>query len=599
MCGIVGIFAYGTDAPPASREEVIRIRDSMLARGPDHGGYWDAENAHIAFGHRRLSIIAVDASGNQPMVLEETGTSITFNGEIYNYRDVRRTLEQRGRRFRTESDTEVLLQAYEEFGPKMVEHLRGMYAFAIWDARRKGLFLARDPMGIKPLYYCDDGETFRFASQLRALLAGDVESAIDPAGVVSFFLLGYVAEPFTFRRSIHPLLPGHTMWVGARGPETPRAFFSLRDILMEAEGAADQAPGGRSLAEIAATIRQSVAAHMVADVPVGVFLSAGLDSTSIASLAVGMTNAPLRTITLAFKEFEKTERDEAPIAEEVGRAFNTQHNTLRVEGKDFTAARDKVLQAMDQPTHDGVNTYFVSKAAAELGLKVALSGLGGDELFRGYVSFQQVPAISRALHPFGAMPSLGRGVRMVSSHLVARFTSPKYAGILEYGTNLEDAYLLRRALYMPWELPNVLDPDLVRAGWARLRPIISLRESTAGLRRDHSRMTVLEMNWYMRNQLLRDTDWAGMAHSIEVRPPLVDAELIRQLAPMLVAERAPDRRTVAAALPIGTIKSVMTRAKTGFGVPVREWLLGEEAAGPSDRGLRGWAKMVYAYHASL
>lgn len=599
MCGIVGIYAYGRDAPPVSRQEVLRIREAMHARGPDDGGYWRTEDGRVAFGHRRLSIIAIDASGHQPMILQETGTSITFNGEIYNYREVRQLLEQRGRRFRTQSDTEVLLHAYEEFGPEMVHHLRGMYAFAIWDATRRGLLLARDPMGIKPLYYCDDGETFRLASQLRALLAGDVESSIDPAGAVSFFLLGYVAEPFTFRRSVHPLLPGHTLWVDARGPQSPRPFFSLRDILANAEQAAHAASGGVSVSDVVATVRESVTAHMVADVPVGVFISAGLDSTSLTSLAVEMTNSPLRTITLAFTEFEGTERDEAPIAEEVSQRFNTQHSTVRVEGKDFIAARDKVLQAMDQPTHDGVNTYFVSKAAAELGLKVALSGLGGDELFRGYISFQQVPMISRLLHPFATVPALGRGMRMVSSHLVARFTSPKYAGILEYGTVLEDAYLLRRALYMPWELPSVLDPDLVRAGWARLRPLLSLRESTVGLRADCSRMVLLEMSWYMRNQLLRDTDWAGMAHSIEVRPPLVDAEVIRQLAPMLVAERPPDKRAVAAALPIGKINSVMTRAKSGFGVPIREWLLGEVAAGPSDRGLRGWAKMVYAYHTGL
>lgn len=598
MCGIVGIYAYGPDAPPVSREEVIRIRDSMAHRGPDADGYWSAENKRIAFGHRRLSIIAVGASGNQPMILEGTGTCITYNGEIYNYQEAKRQLEQRGRVFRTASDTEVLLHAYEEYGTRMFEHIRGMYAFAIWDPTRNGLFLARDPMGVKPLYYADDGETFRVTSQMRALLAGDVDSAIDPAGCVSFFLLGYVADPFTFRRSIHALPAGHSLWIDGAGPRTPTPFFSVRKILHDAEMAGPQA-SALTVPEIVEAVKKSVGAHMVADVPVGLFLSAGLDSTGIASLAVDYTDRPLRTLTLGFSEYRDTPQDEVPIAEEVARAFRTEHTTVRMQGSDFLAARNLVLHAMDQPSTDGVNTYFVSKMAAQAGLKVALSGLGGDELFRGYPSFRQVPMIARALHPFRLAPAIGRGARFVSSHLISKHISPKYAGIIEYGTSLEDAYLLRRALFMPWELPNVLDPDLVRAGWIRLRPLLSLRETTSGLQHDDSRMVALEMTWYMRSQLLRDTDWASMAHSLEVRTPLVDAELLSMLAPTLVKHNRPDKKEIALATPVGGVESVIARPKTGFGVPVREWIVGEAGSRSAEHGIRGWAKTVYAHHASL
>lgn len=598
MCGIVGIFAYGADAPPVNRDEVIRIRDAMSRRGPDAEGYWSEQKGRVAFGHRRLSIIAVDASGNQPMILPNTGTCITFNGEIYNYREVRRQLEQRGRVFRTQSDTEVLLHAYDEFGARMVEHIRGMYAFAIWDPKREGLFLARDPMGIKPLYYVDDGETLRVASQVRALLAGNVESPIDPAACVSLFLLGYILEPFTFRRSVHALPAGHSVWIDSAGPREPHQFFSVREILLNAERVARSDTAETSIAKIVEELRQSVAAHMVADVPVGLFLSAGLDSTAIASLAIDCTDKPLRTLTLGFLEYQNTANDEVSIAEEVALTLRTEHTSVRVQGRDFLDEQELVLGAMDQPSTDGVNTYFVSKVAAQCGLKVALSGVGGDELFRGYPSFHQVPTTARWLRPFRSVPAFGRAVRVVSSDMIAHRTSPKYAGILEYGTSLEDAYLLRRALYMPWELPDVLEPDLVRAGWARLRPLISLREATAGLRGDNSRMSVLEMTWYMKNQLLRDTDWAGMAHSIEVRTPLVDAELLPALAPIIVRPTAPTKKQIATALPIGRIKSVMARSKTGFTIPVPEWIVGEGGDRASARGLRGWARTVYRYHAS-
>lgn len=593
MCGIAAIFGYGRSAPPVDAREGKRLIDAMFHRGPDAGGLWLSPDRRVALGHRRLAIIDVGASGNQPMFLAGTETGITFNGEIYNFRELRRELEQKGRVFHTNSDTEVLLHAYDEFGADMVHRLRGMYAFAIWDARRQGLFLARDPMGIKPLYYVDDGDTFRIASQVKALLAAGVESTLDPAACVSFFLLGYIAEPFTIRRRIKALPAGHSLWVDASGAGAPRRFFSVREVLAKADAAA---AAGLVPDQIVRDIAESVAAHMVADVPVGLFLSAGLDSTSLAALAVEGSGLRLRTLTLGFLEYGNTAQDEVPIAEEVARALHTMHTTVWVQGRDFLHERQHVLEAMDQPTTDGVNTFFVSKAAHKAGLKVALSGLGGDELFGGYDTYSQVPRVARALGTFRAYPVLGSGLRKIASSLIGQRISPKYAGLLEYGTSLEDAYLLRRALYMPWELPHILDPDLVRAGWAGLRPLISLRETISGLRRDRARVAALEMSWYMRSQLLRDTDWAGMAHSVEIRTPLVDAWLLGGVAPAIVQRRPPSKREIAAATPIGRIPAVMGRVKTGFVVPVREWLIGESGAAAGDRGLRGWSKLVFAHH---
>lgn len=597
MCGFVGIFGYGPEAPPVDRDEVLRIRDAMIRRGPDAAGYWSEDSGRVAFGHRRLSIIGIDESGNQPMVLENSGTCITFNGEIYNYRELRSALEQQGRVFKNATDTEVLLHAYEVYGENMLQRLRGMYAFAIWDPKRRGVFVARDPLGIKPLYYTDNGDTVRIASQVKALLAGDVETPIDPAGCVSFFLLGYVAEPFTIRRNIKSLYAGHSMWIDSRGIGKPKQFFSVRDIFVEAEHSSSRSSIPECVETITEAIAQSVGAHLVADVPIGLFLSAGLDSTIIGSLAVKNTDQKLRTLTLGFLEYKGSPQDEVPIAEEASRAFATLQTTTYIDRQQFLQERGRVLAAMDQPTIDGVNTYFVSKAAADAGLKVALSGLGGDELFRSYPSFSQIPTVVQALQYFRPFPSAGRAVRWVASKLMAQQVSPKYAGLLEFGTSVEDAYLLRRGLYMPWELLTVLDPDMVRAGWIRLRPRLSLEEAIAGCKSPVNGVAILEMTWYMRNQLLRDTDWASMAHSLEVRTPLVDVELLRAIAPILARREIPTKRVIAANTSVGQLHSVMNHAKTGFAVPVQDWLAGVKSDEPTNRGLRQWAKTVFNCHA--
>jgi len=590
MCGIVAVFAHGFDAEPVSSEEILRIRDSMAVRGPDGAGAWLDPGGRIGLGHRRLAIIDLSEAAAQPMTSTRGDTVITFNGEIYNYRELRAELEQKGESFRTHSDTEVMLALYEREGAEMLRRLRGMFTIALWDKRRGGMLVARDPMGIKPLYYSDEAGRFIAASQVKALLSGGIDGEPDPAGCVSFFLLGYVAEPFTIRRRIRALPAGHSLWIDRSGASRPRPYRTVRDVLSRKE---PQSAGDPGIAPIGGAIRASVRAHMVADVPVGLFLSAGIDSTSIASLAKDCTERPLRTLTVGFREYRGTKSDEVPVAEEVAQAFGTDHTTLWVEGRSFLEDRERVLDAMDQPTIDGLNVYFVSKAARQLGLKVALCGLGGDELFGGYPSYRQVPRISRALSPFRLAPGLGRAVRALSAGVVGRITSPKYAGLLEYGTSLEDAYLLRRALYMPWELPGVLDADLARAGWRELDLRARLHETIAGLDGDRARIAALEMSWYMRGQLLRDADWAGMAHSIEVRTPLVDVELLAELAPLIAGPSAPSKLAMARATPAGSIAAVTGRRKTGFTVPIRQWLIGAEEQAAGDRGLRGWAKLVF------
>lgn len=590
MCGIVAIQAYGPDAPPVVREECLRIRDAMAVRGPDGYGYWESDRGDVALGHRRLAILDPSDRGSQPMRDRSGRFTIVFNGEIYNFRALRAEMESRGHAFGTGTDTEVLLALYAEHGPAMVRKLRGMYAFALWDEAERSLVLARDPHGIKPLYVADDGRTVRAASQVKALLAGGgVPPGVDPAGVAGFYVWGHVPEPFTLHSSIRAFPPGEVaIYREGREPRRHRVA-PLLDLLVSS-----QKKNGTEREAWPAAIRDalldSVRHHLESDVPVGLFLSAGLDSRVIARLCRD-AGADVLAVTLGFKEHEGTPADEVPLATELATSLGIRHEVVRVTRADFDEHLDEILGAMDQPSIDGVNTWFVSRAAASLGLKVALSGLGGDELFGGYPSFREVPRAARALQPFNACPPVGRHARRLVAPFARRASSPKWASVLEYGGTLGGAYLLRRGLFLPWELPEFLDPELVRQGWDSLQSLPALEATVSGLLSDRLRVTALESTWYMRNQLLRDSDWAGMAHSLEIRVPLVDVELAQQLAPAMRGAAPPNKLDMVRAVERYAPETVLSRPKTGFVPPVAQWArVGENA--PAGRGLRDWARMV-------
>jgi len=473
MCGLNGIYAYRDSAPAVVPQELRATRDHMAARGPDGLGEWISADGRIGLGHRRLSIIDLSDAAAQPMSSADGTLVVVFNGEIYNYRELRRDLESAGRDFRSHSDTEVLLHLYAERGPAMVHALRGMFAFAIWDAARRRLFLARDPYGI------DSGA-----------------------------LVG----------------------------------------LMRDAGAGD-----------------------------------------------------IQTLTLAFAEFRGRSDDEAPLAAEVARHYGTCHTTRTVTADEFQDDLPRIFAAMDQPSIDGINTWFVSKAARELGLKVAVSGLGGDELFGGYPSFADIPRWVRWLAPAARIPTLGKTLRRLSapvldtSWLRSRL-SPKLPSLLEYGGSDAGAYLLRRGLYLPWELESRLDRETLHEGLRQLNPLARVSaQLDPPLRTPFARVATLESSLYMCNQLLRDTDWASMAHSLEIRVPLVDARLLEQVAPLtLVAPPGTTKGWLAEAPTSPLPPRIAQRRKTGFAIPVGPWTTaGQTAVPPSPYAYsRAWANRV-------
>lgn len=592
MCGISGTFAYHDDAPPADREELLRVREAMRARGPDGAGLWMSPDQRTGLAHRRLAIIDLSEAGAQPMATDDGRLHVTFNGEIYNYRALKAELETKGYRFHSNSDTEVLLHLYADRGAEMVHALRGMYAFAIWDELNKELLLARDPFGIKPLYYADNGEAIRFASQVKALLKGSaVDTAPEPAGSVGFLVWGSVPEPYTLYRGIRSLPAGSYMRVNRAGRISTTRFFDVGDEFRKAQGAT-RATVTLARETLKDALADSVRHHLVSDVPVGLFLSAGLDSTTLAGLASTQEHSTLNAVTLGFREFEGTSQNEVPLAAAVAKQFGINHQAHWITREHFEVELESLLEAMDQPSIDGVNTYFVSRAAAAAGLKVALSGLGGDELFGGYPSFRQVPAAVQQLRVARPFPFAGRLIREMLAPFIGLVTSPKYAGAMEYGTTYSGAYLLRRALFMPWELDSILDRPTLTAGLETLGILERLEADISGLTEPQARVAALELSWYMRNQLLRDTDWAGMAHSLEIRVPLVDVQLFSALAPFLVSDNFPTKNDLAGVLaePLPTL--VTARPKTGFVTPLKEWASFATGGARGERGLRSWAKCV-------
>jgi asparagine synthase (glutamine-hydrolysing) len=581
MCGIAALFAYRPAAAPVDPGEIESITERMRPRGPDAGGTWISPDSRVALGSRRLAIIDLTAEGTQPMTDVDGELRIVFNGEIYNYRELRARLQRLGARFHSMTDTEVLLQLYRHDGAAMVELLRGMFSFAIWDPRERSMFVARDPYGIKPLYIADDGETFRAASTVKALLAGGrISRELNPAGAAGFWLMGSVPEPHTIFQSIRAVEAGTSFFVSEHGIENARRYYSIASTLgrgVRDEAAARLVQPNVLLREL---VTDSLRHHLIADVPVGAFLSSGIDSSALVALATEVAGSPPRTVTLRFEEFSGAAFDEAPLAERFARQIGSDHVTRLVTRDEFLADMPRLFDAMDQPTIDGTNTWFVSKAAAERGLKVAISGLGGDELFGSYPSFRALPRIVTASRlPFAATVAgrLGR--------------NPKAKAVAQYGATWAGAYLLKRGLFLPGDLPSLMGVEAAREG---LQQLSMLTHIAGAIEPDpgtpFGRVAALEASLYMRNQLLRDTDWASMAHSLEVRTPLVDATLLRQIGPLLMVEQSRCKQHFAESPRTPLPDWLSRRRKTGFSVPIAQWM--QLPPDGTTTRMRSWARRV-------
>jgi asparagine synthase (glutamine-hydrolysing) len=568
VCGIAGIVST-VIAPAEAKAMVERMLSAQHHRGPDDAGavVFPEATGTVALGNRRLAIIDLSPAGHMPMTNEDQNVWVTFNGEIYNFAGLRDQLITAGHVFKSRSDSEVIVHGYEQWGiAGLLQRLNGMYAIAIWDRRRKRLSIARDRFGEKPLYYFWDGKTFVFASELKSLLASSlIERRVNPAGIHAYLSLGSVPAPLTIIKGAAALLRATylTFELGSTLHETRYWRLNFSEAKTTLQEAVEQT---------ATLLREAVECRLISDVPLGVFLSGGIDSSAIVALMREGTQGTIRTSSVVFREKEFSE---GSIARQTSAWFQTEHTEFEVTAEDALAELPRIMWAMDQPTIDGVNTYFVSKITRNNGTVVALSGLGGDELFGGYPSFRTIPklcSLSRGIH---FIPGLAR----LAAYAVAAPVNHRYqklASFLDRTPDPEAAYLAVRGLYTPEEIKS-LAGDVSSAGAAGFDPIGYLRTITeASWPASFNTISTLELGSYMQSQLLRDTDAMSMAHSLEVRVPFLDHRLAEYLATVPARYKSDKRpkslllKALAGKLP----PDVQSGSKRGFTFPFDRWLAG-------------------------
>jgi len=575
MCGIVGIVARDTEIPPGILEEATQL---LAHRGPDDSGTLLLKQSpfQIALGHRRLSILDLSPLGHQPMEDPVTGNWIVYNGEIYNFRELRRELEQEGVEFKSHCDTEVILAAYREWGEASLTRLNGMFAFALWDAPKKQLLLARDPMGIKPLYYCQSGQTFIFASEIRALLrAGLAPRKADPTAVLSYLAFGSVYEPWTMVDGVRAVPPGHVLLL-ENGSLRSREYWNLLQTSSQSVSEKVSRNGKNATDELPAVLRDAVLSHLVSDVPVGVFLSGGIDSSALVAL-LSQNGVRANTFSLVFEE---AEFDEGQYSREVARRFGTEHHEIPVSQQETLGVLPEALTAMDQPTIDGINTYLVSAKTRAAGMKVALTGLGADEMFAGYSNFRRVPKMENFVRRFGRLPSFARRPVAASAAIFAGKSdrNRKFADMTAEQDSIIHPYFLARRLFGQEECEMLFAAPGFEASEQSLDGM--LRKSVAEARSLDSvnRVSYLESIFYMRNTLLRDSDFMSMAHGLELRVPFLDRTLVETCfhipGPRKLEGNSP-KSLLLASLDVELPQEIVNRPKRGFTLPFERWLRGE------------------------
>jgi len=589
MCGICGTIGF--DSRETGDAAVRRMLAAIVHRGPDDEGVLIAPP--VAIGARRLSII--DLPGGSQPVWNETGTlAAVFNGEIYNFRELREELKSRKHAFRSQSDTEVVIHAYEEWGQDCVKRFRGMFAFAVTElpqgrnGRATRIFLARDRAGIKPLYYTQTDGMFLFASEVRALLAsGLVAAQISEQAVIAYLLFGSVGEPTTLIKKVFSLPPGHCVTIVCDDRDAvlkPKPYWDLSQF-SQAPGKTKSAARNTSAQtescalRVRALLEDAVRSHLIADVPVGVFLSSGVDSTAIATLA-GEAQVGIHTFTVSFPDIEFSE---ATIARRTAERLGTQHCEAAISGEEMVLRLPEAVAALDQPSMDGVNTYFVSWAARQAGLKVALSGLGSDELFGGYASFRTTARVARVAAAAGFVPERLRkltaaGIKRTSflgsapdavRKIMAAWLQPKL---------FPHPYFFTRALFAPRAFANRLNGGATQwnsMAWYRwLGDAVDQSRSMDNF----TQVSWLELRSYMVNTLLRDTDAMSMRNSLEVRVPFLDTPLVEYVLALPESEKRRYGRPKALLIEaLGNLlpDEVVNQPKRTFTFPWEHWMRGK------------------------
>ncbi len=587
MCGIVGVFNYGNPATPLDEGTLVRMRDSMAHRGPDDAGLFVSPDGRLGLGHRRLSILDLSPLGHQPMATPDGRYWIVFNGEIYNFRELRADLETRGHRFRSQSDTEVLLALYAEYGPAMLHRLRGMFAFAIWDTREERLWLVRDRIGIKPLYYTVRDGRFLFASEIKALLAfPGIPRQVHLPGLHHYLSFLTTPAPLTLFEGIQKLPAGHTLTVERDGTVREEEWWDVFQGVRSADATDAAALTGRLLH----LLRESIRYRMVSDVPFGVFLSGGIDSSTNVALMAELMDRPVETFSIGFSGEERY--NEFAHARQVAERFQTNHREVQIGVQDLIDFLPQLIHHQDEPIADPVcvPVYFVAKLAKDHGVTVCQVGEGSDELFCGYPLWGWFLRVADWNRPFQLLPCPMRRLFPALLKAAGRHHGYPYE-CLRRGAEGETLFWSgaeaffepqKAALLTPWvrdRLGGVSSYDIVAAYHRQFLERAPQRDFL-------SWMGYADLKLRLPELLLMRVDKMTMATAVEARVPFLDHEFVQFAMSLPQSVKAPKgelkhilKRAVRGIIP----DAIIDRKKQGFGVPVAEWFLQE--LGPPMRDI--------------
>ncbi len=582
MCGIVGIVRF--DNKKIDKANLIQISDTIHHRGPDDSGIYINGKGSVALAHRRLSIIDISSLGHQPMSSRDESIWLVQNGEIYNFLEIKKELENLGYTFISNSDTEVVLKAYEEWGEESFEKFNGMFAFSIYDRNKDLIYLVRDHAGIKPLYYAFSNEYLIFSSEIKALKVFDKHWEEFKYWKIFFLIFGYIPEPYTTLKDVYMLPKGTFLRLDIMTMKYEfKRFFEINFI----EKITDEQD---AIEQVNDKFIKAVKRHLISDAPIGVFLSGGIDSSLITLIAHYFQKDKLRTLSVVFKEKEFSEGYYQNI---VLKKIRTKHNSYLVTEKDFIDNLDDIFQSMDQPTVDGVNTFFIAKCAKEEGLKSVLSGLGGDELFGGYPSFKRIEKIWGIVHLNKNILELFKLSELFTNERLKKLAFLSLPNPMSF-------YLLNRGLFTPITVSSILGcyTKDVSVALEKLDVKVDTHIGKQNL------ISYLETELYMKNQLLKDSDFMSMRHSVEVRMPFLDKELMELI--FSINEDVKFRRNIPKFLLVKTFKDILPeeivkRKKHGFTFPFDLWMkrigkgIFEEAISKGDTNKKNAEKLLYKF----
>ena len=563
MCGFIASFGF-----EFKKDDFKDALVHLARRGPDSEGIWF--NKDVFLGSRRLAIFDLNRRSNQPMVSLCERYIIVFNGAIYNYKELRNYLIKKNIKLKTQSDTEVLLELYALEGAKMLEKLKGMFAFVIWDKKNKELFAARDPYGIKPLYIGSNANGVILASQVKTIISTKfIDQEEDLYSLFSFFNFGFVIEPRTWHKNIKSLKPGFFIKVKKPNHIIEKNWYNFSKNWVNADRLGFQKK--RNLKQkIIKSINNSVERHLISDVPIGIFLSSGVDSSLLAGIVSHKTKKKIKAITVSFEEFENSDYNEVSKAKKIAKKFGLEHHIFKVTKEDFKKDFPNIIKAMDQPTIDGINVWYASKAANKLNLKVVFSGLGGDELFFGYNHFKTIPFLFKLNNYFKKIPLLYQ-LYNFTLKVISKIKNDIRIKTIIKSKSILDLFILKRTIIPPSEIVKhkTILKDISKEFYEKT---FNGKENYI-FKNKKIYLSNLETIYYLRNQLLRDSDWASMYHGVELRTPLVDVTLLEDLTEfMFEYSTYADKKVIKSSFSNILTRELNSKKKIGFQTPLKEWI---------------------------